>query len=139
MHDSTRTLIEKVLAGELDQSREIVRRFDADVFRLAAPVFGCRDAAEDLTQEAFSTAYRRSDAFDIEGGNTVRAAGDGRCRENSLAVMTQNAWQQSADSRPCGVQGAVHVAGTSSRSDGGSDLGDLWGKGRLTVKQSGAQ
>ena len=65
MHDSTHEIIENVLAGELDQFREIVRAFEADVFRVAAPVLGSRSAAEDVTQEAFITAYRRLDTFDL--------------------------------------------------------------------------
>ena len=62
MNDSTRKTIERVLAGELDQYRGIVRAFEADVFRVAAPVLGSRSAAEDLTQETFIIAYRRLDS-----------------------------------------------------------------------------
>ena len=65
MNDPTRKLIERVLAGELEQYREIVRSFEADVFRLAAPVLGSRSAAEDVTQEVFVIAYRRLDSFDL--------------------------------------------------------------------------
>ncbi len=65
MNQPTRSTIERVLAGELDQYREIVRTFEADVFRLAAPILGSRSAAEDVTQEAFVTAYRRLDSFDL--------------------------------------------------------------------------
>ena len=64
MSDSTRETIERVLAGELDQYREIIRKFEADVFRLTAPVLGSRSAAEDVTQEVFITAYRRLESFD---------------------------------------------------------------------------
>lgn len=39
------------LAGGLEQYREIVRAFEADVFRVAAPLLGSRSAAEDVTQE----------------------------------------------------------------------------------------
>lgn len=65
MSDPTREIIEKVLAGDLDQYRAIVRAFEADVFRLAAPVLGSRSAAEDVTQDVFLTAYRRLDSFDL--------------------------------------------------------------------------
>lgn len=65
MNHATHELIERVLAGELDQYREIVRTFEADVFRLAAPVLGSRSAAEDVTQDVFITAYRRLDSFDL--------------------------------------------------------------------------
>lgn len=64
MDNSTREIIEKVLAGDLDQYRGIVRTYEADVFRIAAPVLGSRSAAEDVTQEVFITAYRRLDSFD---------------------------------------------------------------------------
>ena len=66
MGDSTRDIIESVLAGELDQYREIVRMFEADVFRVAAPVLGSRTAAEDVTQDVFITAYRRLDSYDLD-------------------------------------------------------------------------
>ena len=59
-------LIGGVLAGDLDQYREIVRRFEADVFRVAAPVLGSQSAAEELTQDVFVTAYRRIDSFDLD-------------------------------------------------------------------------
>ena len=65
MNDSTCKTIEKVLAGELDQYREIVRLFEADVFRVIAPVLGSRSAAEDVTQDVFIAAYRRLDSFDL--------------------------------------------------------------------------
>ncbi len=65
MNDSIREIIEKVLAGDLDQYRVIVRTFEADVFRLAAPVLGSRSAAEDVTQDVFIAAYRRLDSFDL--------------------------------------------------------------------------
>lgn len=65
MNDSTRESIERVLAGDLDQYRHIVRTFEADVFRLAAPLLGSRSAAEDVTQDVFVTAYRRLDSFDM--------------------------------------------------------------------------
>jgi len=66
MSDPTNEIVEKVLAGDLDQYREIVRRFEEDVYRVAAPVLGCRSSAEDVTQEVFIVAYRRLDAFDRE-------------------------------------------------------------------------
>ena len=65
MNDSPQQIIEQVLAGELDRFREIVRLFEADVFRMAAPVVGGRAAAEDITQEVFIVAYRQLDRFDL--------------------------------------------------------------------------
>lgn len=66
MSESTREIIERVLAGELDQYREIVRMFEPDVFRVAAPVLGSRSAAEDAVQVVFISAYRLLDRFDVE-------------------------------------------------------------------------
>lgn len=63
-HDLTREIVARVLSGELEQYREIVRAYEADVFRIAAPALGSRSAAEDVTQEVFITAYRRLDTFD---------------------------------------------------------------------------
>ena len=65
MNNSDREIIENVLSGDLDQYRDIVRKYEADVFRVAAPVLGSRSAAEDVTQEAFVTAYHRLDSFDL--------------------------------------------------------------------------
>lgn len=64
METDTKKLIGRVLAGDLDAYREIVRMFEADVFRAAAPMIGDRTAAEDITQETFLTAYDRLDDFD---------------------------------------------------------------------------
>ena len=66
MSNSTRDIIERVLAGELDQYRLIVRLFESDVFRVAAPALGSRSAAEDAVQEVFISAYRLLEKFDIE-------------------------------------------------------------------------
>ena len=57
--------IESVLAGDVDQYREIINAFEADVYRVAAPILGSRSAAEDVTQETFITAYRRLESFDF--------------------------------------------------------------------------
>lgn len=64
MSDSICKTIERVLAGDLDQYREIVHAFEADVYRVAAPILGSRSAAEDITQEAFIIAYQRLASFD---------------------------------------------------------------------------
>ena len=66
MTDPNREIINRVLAGELDKYREIVRRFEADVYHIAAPVLGSRSLAEDVTQEVFLTAYRRLDAYHLD-------------------------------------------------------------------------
>ena len=57
--------IERILAGDVDQYREIIDAFEADVYRAAAPILGSRNAIEDVTQETFITAYRRLESFDL--------------------------------------------------------------------------
>jgi len=64
MEKNSAHLIDRVLAGDLEAYREIVRLFEADVFRVAAPIVGDRAAAEDITQETFLTAYDRLSTFD---------------------------------------------------------------------------
>lgn len=66
MSNSTRDIIERVLAGDLDQYRKIVRLFESEVFRVAAPVLGSRSVAEDAVQEVFISAYRLLEKFDVE-------------------------------------------------------------------------
>ncbi len=108
MNDSTRNIIERVLAGDLSQYGVIIRTFEADVFRLAAPVLGSRSAAEDVTQEVFITAYRRLDSFDLSqpfrpwllgiAANLVRNEIRRRFREDRRMEM----YSQYLDAMTCG-------------------------------------
>jgi len=58
-------IIRRVLAGELDQYREIVRLFEADVRRVVAPMIRDRAAVEDLVQDVFFAAYQHLDRYDM--------------------------------------------------------------------------
>ncbi|MEM9700850.1 MAG: sigma-70 family RNA polymerase sigma factor, partial [Planctomycetota bacterium] len=53
-----------VLAGDLERYRELVLRYEPEVWRRAAFVLRDRAAAEDVTQEAFLVAYRKLDEYD---------------------------------------------------------------------------
>jgi len=66
MCESVSAIIQRVLAGELDQYREIVRIYEADVRRVVSPLIGERAVVEDLVQEAFFAAYRYLDRYDVE-------------------------------------------------------------------------
>ncbi len=66
MENHVSNLVGKVLAGDLDAYREIVRIFESDVYGIAAPMIGDRTAAEDITQETFLVAYERLDSFDAK-------------------------------------------------------------------------
>lgn len=57
-------IVDRVLAGDLDQYREIITTFEDNVIRFAAPILGCRSLAEDVTQEVFFMAYQRLESFD---------------------------------------------------------------------------
>jgi RNA polymerase sigma-70 factor, ECF subfamily len=65
MCDRIQEIVAEVLAGELDQYREIVALFEADVWRLAALTLRDRSAAEDVTQDVFVTAYQLLDKYDM--------------------------------------------------------------------------
>lgn len=45
--------------GDLGACERIYRKFHAPAFNVAARVLNCREAARDVTQEAFITAFRR--------------------------------------------------------------------------------
>ncbi len=66
MRDDIQKIIAEVLAGELDQYREIVVQFEADVWRFAALMLRDRSAAEDVTQDVFVTAYQLLDKYDMD-------------------------------------------------------------------------
>ena len=58
------TSIQQVLAGDLEAYRSVVQEYEGDVFRLVVPALNDRQAAEDVVQECFITAYRMLDRFD---------------------------------------------------------------------------
>ncbi len=121
MNDLTRETIENVLAGELDQYHDIVRFYEADVFRIAAPVLGSRSAAEDVTQEVFITAYQRLESFDLSqpfrpwllgiAVNLVRNELRRRSRETArMELYSYYLGAVESDDRPPDSQEAASVA-----------------------------
>lgn len=58
MHEPDPQLVTAAKAGDLDAFERIVRRYQADVLRLALHVVHDMGAAEDATQETFIRAFR---------------------------------------------------------------------------------
>lgn len=56
-------LVHEALAGDLDAFNELVRRYQDFLFGLVARMLGDREAAADVVQEAFLSAYRNLAAF----------------------------------------------------------------------------
>jgi RNA polymerase sigma-70 factor (ECF subfamily) len=56
--------VEAVLAGQVDAYASIVRRFQDSIMTVAMGLLGDRQAAEELTQDAFVRAYERLRQFD---------------------------------------------------------------------------
>ena len=63
MRDADPRTLERARRGELPAFEQLVREFQADVYRFAWHVTRDRDLAEDVTQEAFLRAYRFIDGF----------------------------------------------------------------------------
>lgn len=57
-------LIERVLAGERDQFRRLVERYQQSMVRFAFGLLGNRHEAEEVAQDAFLSAYLNLDGFD---------------------------------------------------------------------------
>ena len=58
MQDPDPRLLARAREGDLDAFEDIVRHYQADVFRFAWHLVRDRSAAEDVTQEAFIRAFR---------------------------------------------------------------------------------
>jgi RNA polymerase sigma-70 factor (ECF subfamily) len=58
---SDEQIIGRVLKGQTQEYRELVRRYQTPLFRLAYRVLARREEAEDAVQEAFVKAFRRLD------------------------------------------------------------------------------
>jgi len=63
---SATEVIRRVLRGDTEAYREIVREYQQDIWKLAARMLHDRDAAEELVQETFVRAYVHLDRFDRE-------------------------------------------------------------------------
>ncbi len=59
-------LVERARAGDLDAFNSLVDLYQRQVYNLCLRMLGSREAAEDATQEAFLSAYRR--LGDFRGG-----------------------------------------------------------------------
>jgi RNA polymerase sigma-70 factor (ECF subfamily) len=64
--DGDRTIIERVLSGNVDAFRELVERYQRRVFLFVRNMVRHRSDAEDLVQEVFVAAFRKLDSFDAE-------------------------------------------------------------------------
>jgi DNA-directed RNA polymerase specialized sigma24 family protein len=69
---SDASLLAGLAGDDPDVARAFVRRFQAQVFRVAFAVVGDRDLAEDVAQQTLERAWRRAATFDPDRG-TVRA------------------------------------------------------------------
>jgi len=58
VHDPDPRILARARAGDLGAFEELVRSFQADVFRFACHLTRDRSIAEDVTQEAFIRAFR---------------------------------------------------------------------------------
>jgi len=61
-------LMEQLLAGNEDAVRTLYARFGRPVYTLGLRLLGSREAAEELTQDVFLTAWRKAARFDATRG-----------------------------------------------------------------------
>ena len=64
--DGERTLIERVLAGDVEAFRELVERHQRRVFLFVRNLVRLAPDAEDIVQEVFVAAFRKLDSYDAE-------------------------------------------------------------------------
>ncbi len=69
MQIEDRQLVRRVLAGETDDFRVLVERYQQAIFRFACGLLGNREDAQDVAQEAFLAAY-----VNLSGYDSSRAA-----------------------------------------------------------------
>lgn len=60
----TDELVGRVLGGDTDAFAEIVRRYEREVWKVAAAMLGDRVATENLVQQTFVNAYERLDQYE---------------------------------------------------------------------------
>src|SRR2546425_11914003 len=63
-------LLEQLRRGDVEAGRRFIQDHYPGIYRYLVHLTGCRDAAEDLTQETFLQAWRHLD--DFEGRSTLR-------------------------------------------------------------------
>ena len=59
-----RELVRRVVAGQTDDFRALVDRYQQRIFRFASGLLGDREEAEDVTQEAFLAAFANLSGYD---------------------------------------------------------------------------
>ncbi len=64
--DGDRTLIERVLAGDVEAFRELVERYQRRVFVFVRNLVRHAPDAEDIVQDVFVAAFRKLNTFDSE-------------------------------------------------------------------------
>src|SRR5260221_2572563 len=57
-------LVDGLIAGSDDALRTLYARFSRPVYTMGLRLLGTREAAEELTQDAFGTAWRQAAPFD---------------------------------------------------------------------------
>ena len=67
-------LVEGLLAGNDDAIRALYARFGRPVYTLGLRLLGTREAAEELTQDVFLTAWRKAARFDPARGRLRRGS-----------------------------------------------------------------
>ena len=60
--------MQQLLAGNDDAVRALYTRFGRPVYTLGLRLLGTREAAEELTQDVFLTAWRKAARFDTTRG-----------------------------------------------------------------------
>jgi RNA polymerase sigma-70 factor (ECF subfamily) len=64
---SDEQLVKRILAGRTDEFRDLMRRHENAVFRLACRMLGRREEAEDAAQEAFLRVYQNLAQYEGRG------------------------------------------------------------------------
>jgi RNA polymerase sigma-70 factor, ECF subfamily len=61
--DDTEALVRRVLAGDTDSYAAIVRRYEGEVWKVAAAMLGDRTATTNLVQQTFVNAYEKLEQY----------------------------------------------------------------------------
>ena len=61
----TADIVQRVRAGDVDAFGQIVKGYERRVFALAVMILRNREAADDVTQDAFVRAFERLDLYDV--------------------------------------------------------------------------
>ena len=64
MEIDDRELVRRVLAGQTDDFRVLVDRYQQSIFRFATGLLGSREEAQDMTQEAFLAGFANLSSYD---------------------------------------------------------------------------